>query len=98
MQQAVTREIAREVTPRGPAGEVKYGKPEEKITIEQAVLAYTRDAAYANFAETIAGTLEPGKLADLAVLSRDIFNERPEDIGKTHAVLTMVGGKVVFEQ
>jgi predicted amidohydrolase YtcJ len=97
MQEAVTREIQREVTPQGPVGEVKYGKPDERITIEQAVLAYTRDAAYANFAESRTGTLEPGKFADLAVLSRDIFTARPEDIGKTHVTMTMVGGKIVFE-
>src|SRR3984885_6792999 len=48
MQEALTREITREVTPQGPVGEVKYGKQDERITIEQAVLAYTREAAYAN--------------------------------------------------
>ena len=97
MQEALTREITREVTPQGPVGEVKYGKQDERITIEQAVLAYTRDAAYANFAENRTGTLEPGKLADLAVLSRDIFTARPEDVGKTKVTMTMVGGKIVFE-
>lgn len=97
MQEALTREITREVTPEGPVGEVKFGKQDERITIEQAVLAYTRDAAYANFAENRTGTLEPGKLADLAVLSRDIFTARPEDVGKTKVTMTMVGGKIVFE-
>jgi len=97
IEESVTREIAREINSHGPVGEQKYGKLGERITIEQAVLAYTRDAAYANFAESRTGTLEPGKLADLAVLSRDIFTARPEEIGKTQVTMTMVGGKVVFE-
>jgi predicted amidohydrolase YtcJ len=98
MQEAVTREIAREINSHGPVGEQKYGKLGERITIEQAVQAYTRNAAYANFAESRTGTLEPGKLADLAILSRDVFTAQPEDIGKTHVMMTMVGGKVVFER
>ena len=98
MQEAVTREIQRQVTPHGPVGEIKYDKPDEKLMIEQAVLAYTRDAAYANFAESRTGTLAPGKFADLAVLSGDIFTARPEEIGKTRVTLTMVGGKIVFQQ
>jgi predicted amidohydrolase YtcJ len=97
MEQAVTREMGREVTPKGPVGEIRYGNPDEKITTEQAVLAYTRDAAYANFAESRTGTLEPGKLADLAVLSRDIFTASPKDIRNTHVTMTLVGGKVVFQ-
>jgi predicted amidohydrolase YtcJ len=98
MQEAVTRQISRAVTAHGPVGKIKYEKSEEKIALAQAILAYTRDAAYANFAEGRTGTLEPGKLADLAVLSRDIFSAGPDDIGNTHVTLTMVGGKIVFQQ
>jgi predicted amidohydrolase YtcJ len=98
IQEAVTREIQRDVTPHGPVGEIRYNQPSERLSVEQAVLAYTRDAAYANFAEKLTGTLEPGKFADLAVLSRDIFSAKPEDIGKTRVTMTMVGGKIVFPQ
>jgi len=98
MEETMTREILREVTPHGPVGEIKYDQPQERLSIEQSVVAYTRDAAYANFAEKTTGTLEPGKFADLAVLSRDIFSAKPAEIGKTHVSMTMVGGKVVFEQ
>jgi predicted amidohydrolase YtcJ len=98
IEETMTREIQREVTPHGPVGEIKYDQPQERLSIEQSVAAYTRDAAYANFAEKTTGTLEPGKFADLAVLSRDIFSAKPAEVGKTHVSMTMVGGKVVFEQ
>jgi len=70
--------------------------PEESITIEQAVKAYTLGSAYARFSEDRLGTLENGKEADLAVLSQDIFSARIEDLAKTRVIMTMVGGKVVF--
>lgn len=70
--------------------------PQERLTVEQAVNAYTQGSAYARFSEDRMGTLEPGKEADLAVLSQDIFWAKPEDISKAHVVLTMVGGKIVF--
>jgi predicted amidohydrolase YtcJ len=73
------------------------GKPKEAITREQAVIAYTSTAAYAEFAEKDKGTLEPGKFADLAVLSQDIFRVLPDDLPKTESVLTMVGGKIVYD-
>jgi hypothetical protein len=73
------------------------GKPQEAITREQAVTAYTLTAAYAEFAEKEKGSLEPGKLADLAVLSQDIFHVSPEDLPKTESVLTTVGGKIVYD-
>jgi len=98
MKETLTREILREVTPHGPVGKIQYDQPGERLSIEQSVVAYTRDAAYANFAEKSTGTLEPGKFADLAVLSRDIFSAAPADVGKTHVTMTMVGGKIVFEQ
>ena len=70
--------------------------PEERITVEQAVNAYTQGSAYARFSEDKLGTLEVGKEADLAVLSQDIFSVKPEDISKTKVVTTMVAGKIVF--
>ena len=73
------------------------GKPHQAITREQAVIAYTLTAAYAEFAEKDKGSLEPGKFADLAVLSQDIFSVPPPNLPKTESVLTMVGGKIVFD-
>ena len=72
--------------------------PGERLTVEQAVDAYTRAGAYAQFSDGYIGTLEAGKEADLAVLSQDIFAVRPEAIGNTQAVMTMVGGKIVFSE
>jgi predicted amidohydrolase YtcJ len=72
--------------------------PEERLTVEQAVNAYTQSSSYARFSDDRIGTLEVGKEADLAVLSQDIFSVKPEDIGKARVVITMVGGKVVFAE
>jgi predicted amidohydrolase YtcJ len=72
-------------------------RPSEAITREQAVIAYTLTSAYAEFAEKDKGSLESGKLADLAVLSQDIFTVDASDLPKTESVLTMVGGKIVYD-
>ncbi len=73
--------------------------PEQKITVEQALTAYTATAAYAARREKDLGTLEVGKLADLVVLSRDILAESERDrIADTVVELTLVGGKVVYER
>ena len=99
IQQALIREVRRPVTMHGVAPTPpEYNAPEQKITVEQAVAAYTKAGAYAEFSENRVGTLEAGKEADLAVLSQDIFRARPEEIGKTHVLMTMVGGKVVFTE
>jgi predicted amidohydrolase YtcJ len=71
-------------------------RPSEAITREQAVIAYTATSAYAEFAEKNKGTLEPDKLADFAVLSQDIFTVPLQVLPKTESVLTVVGGKVVY--
>ncbi|MEO7314585.1 MAG: amidohydrolase [Ginsengibacter sp.] len=70
----------------------------ENISREQAVIAYTKSAAYAEFAESDKGTLTPGKLADLAVLSQDIFTIPIRQLPATKSVLTMVDGKIVYQQ
>jgi predicted amidohydrolase YtcJ len=69
----------------------------DSVTREEAVIAYTRTSAYAEFLEMEKGTLEPGRLADLAVLSRDIFNVPLAGLPKTESVLTLVGGKIVHD-
>jgi predicted amidohydrolase YtcJ len=97
VQQATLRRVRQTVTPTGPTGPVASDdEPGERISVEQAVLAYTRSAAYANFTDRKLGTLEAGKLADLAVLSKDIFSLPHEEIGTAKVNATMVGGKVVY--
>jgi predicted amidohydrolase YtcJ len=109
IQQAVTRQVWRSPDtvniPGGPldgaaqGGAVATGAiyvPEEKITVEDAVRAFTHGSAYAAFSDDRVGTLEAGKLADLAVLSQDIFRADPLAIGKTRVTMTMVGGKIVY--
>ena len=84
------------VTRKNEAGTKDY-YPEQKITIEQALLAYTTGSAYAQFAETEKGTLAPGMLADFVVLDRDLTKFSPQEILKTGVVRTVVGGKTVYQ-
>lgn len=72
-------------------------RPTEAITREQAVRAYTYGSAYAEFEETTKGTLTIGKVADLAILSQNIFKVPLPDLPKTTSILTMIEGKVVFD-
>jgi hypothetical protein len=72
--------------------------PEEKLTMAQAIEYYTMGSAYAQFAEQSKGSITPGKLADLVVLSRDVFTVPAREILETKPVLTMVGGRVVFDR
>jgi len=70
--------------------------PEERITVEEAVRAYTLGAAYASGEERIKGSIVPGKLADLTVLSQDIFAIEPMAILETKVVATMLDGRFVY--
>ncbi len=72
--------------------------PEQKITVAEAVRAYTLGSAYASFDETAKGSIEIGKLADLAVLSDDIFKINPVEIGKVKVVMTIFDGKLIYER
>ena len=72
------------------------GKPNESLSREEAVIAFTRTAAYAEFAEVNKGTLEPGKLADFSVLSQDIFKVSLKDLPATESLLTIVGGRIAW--
>jgi predicted amidohydrolase YtcJ len=72
--------------------------PEQKISVEETVRAYTLGSAYAEFQEQVKGTITPGKLADIVILSRDIFKIDPKEIEKVRVELTMVDGRVVYEQ
>lgn len=71
--------------------------PEQKITVAEAVHAYTVGSAYAEFQETMKGTITVGKLADLVILSRDIFKIDPKDIETVKVMLTIVDGRIVYE-
>jgi predicted amidohydrolase YtcJ len=72
-------------------------RPTEAITREQAVRAYTTGSAYAEFAENEKGALTKGKLADLVVLSQDIFTAPVSELPKTQSILTITGGKIVYD-
>jgi predicted amidohydrolase YtcJ len=82
------------VTRKLPSGVTFY--PKQCMTREEALRSYTRDCAYAAFEEDLKGTLSPGKLADLVVLSRDITTCPEEEIRKAKVVYTIVGGKVLY--
>jgi predicted amidohydrolase YtcJ len=70
--------------------------PEEKITLPEAVEAYTMSAAFAEFQEPEKGSITPGKLADMVILSDNIFDLKPEAIRNAKVETTILGGKVVY--
>ena len=71
--------------------------PEQKLTVPETIEAYTMGSAYAEFQDTVKGSLTPGKLADIVVLNDDIFTIQPEKIRDVQVWKTILGGKVVFE-
>ena len=72
--------------------------PEQKLTVVEAVEAYTMGSAYAEFQEKVKGSITPGKLADMVVLSDDIFSVDPAKIRDVKVLKTIVGGKVVWDK
>ena len=72
--------------------------PEQKITVEQALTAYTRDAAYASFEESKKGTLEKGKMADFVVMDQNMLKVATEKIKAVRILQTYVGGKKVYSR
>ena len=88
---AVTR---RTLDDRNPGGWI----PEQKITVEDALRAYTQGGAFAEFAEKEKGKLASGMLADFVILDRDLTRIAPETIRDTKIVMTVVGGKPTFER
>ena len=87
---AVTR---RTLDDKNPNGWI----PEQRITVDEAVLGFTWGSAYAEFQENVKGTIEVGKLADIVILSDDIFTIDPVKIATAKVLTTIVDGKVVFE-
>jgi hypothetical protein len=71
--------------------------PQEKITIEEAIRAYTLNTAYAGFEEDIKGSLEVGKLADFVILSDNLLTMDPDGIKDVAILMTVVGGRLVYE-
>jgi hypothetical protein len=88
---AVTR---RTIDGKNPGGWI----PSERVTVAQAVKAYTVNAAYAEGEERIKGAIIPGQLADVVVLSGDIFHIDPVEIESTKVDITIVGGNIVYER
>ncbi|HKR86394.1 MAG TPA: amidohydrolase [Terriglobales bacterium] len=85
------------VTRQSTEGEPEGGWiPAERLSIEDAIKGYTINAAYAGHREKSEGSLEAGKIADLIVVSQDLFKVDPARIRNTEVLLTMVGGKVVY--
>ncbi|MGD0238255.1 MAG: amidohydrolase [Syntrophorhabdales bacterium] len=71
--------------------------PRQRITREEAIRCYTKNAAYVTFEEGLKGSIEPGNLADLVVLSNDILTCPEEEIKEARVEMTMVGGEVVYQ-
>ncbi|MEO7368461.1 MAG: amidohydrolase family protein, partial [Gemmatimonadaceae bacterium] len=88
---AVTR---RTLDDKNPDGWI----PEQKIAVEDALRAYTINGAYASFEDSIKGSLERGKLADIVLIDRDLTRVAPETIRDARVLVTIVGGRVVFEK
>jgi predicted amidohydrolase YtcJ len=72
--------------------------PEQKIAVEEALRAYTWGGAYASFEEGEKGTIEPGKLADVTIVDRDLTQVTPEALAGAKVVATIVGGRVVYQR
>jgi predicted amidohydrolase YtcJ len=79
---------------RNPEGWV----PKQRITVAEAVHAYTVGSAFAEHQEQVKGSLEPGKLADLAVLTEDIFRRAPAELDKVRVYMTVFDGRVIYRQ
>ncbi len=72
--------------------------PEQKISLEDAIQGYTLNGAYAEFSEGLKGSIEPGKLADCVILSRNIFEIPPEEIQSAEVKMTLFNGKVIYNK
>jgi predicted amidohydrolase YtcJ len=87
------------VTRQTTKGEPKEGWfPDERISIEDAIRAYTLNTAYANFEDKIKGSIRAGKFADLTVLSGNLLEMKPAEYVNTQVLYTVVGGKIVYQK
>jgi predicted amidohydrolase YtcJ len=87
--------VTRQSTEGDPAG---GWWPQERLSIAAAIRCYTAESAYASFEENEKGQLAPGMLADIAVHSRDLLTIPPAEILQTETIMTILGGKVVYER
>ena len=88
--------MAASMTRSNPGESESLPPASEKLTLEEAVRAYTIDAAYVIGAESYLGSLEPGKRADLIVVDTNLFEATPDEIAAARVVSTMVNGRVVY--
>jgi predicted amidohydrolase YtcJ len=72
--------------------------PQQKISLDEALRAYTVGSAYAEFNESVKGTLSPGKLADMVVLDRDIYEVDPHHLDRASVLLSVLGGQVIYDR
>jgi hypothetical protein len=84
----------RSITRKMDNGEVFY--PEQRLTRQQALESYTVNNAFAAFEEDLKGSLTPGKLADITVLTQDIMTIPEEDILNTKVAYTIIGGNIKY--
>ncbi|MEA1071857.1 amidohydrolase [Sphingomonas sp. LY160] len=89
--------LAAAISRQDPLGQPAGGwRPQDKVSVEQALSGFTRDAAYAGFAEDKFGALEPGRYADFILVDRDITTAAPTDVAAAKVLETWVGGKKVW--
>jgi predicted amidohydrolase YtcJ len=89
LKAAVTRQT---LDGRHPDGWI----PEQKISLDEAIHAYTADSAFAEFTESSKGTISAGKLADIVVLDRDIYKVPAAEIDQARVLVTVLGGRIVY--
>ena len=77
---------------------VNHGIKDARITLVEAIKCYTLNGAYASFEEDLKGSIESGKLADIAVLDRDLTETKPEDIRNAKVYMTIVNGKILYHK
>ncbi len=87
--------MTRELPTGGPAG---GWQPQEKISLDDCIRAYTEGSAYAEFEEGSKGRITPGQWADIVVLSADLIRIPPPEILRIEVLQTFVGGRLVYEK
>ena len=75
----------------------KVSGPDQCISVEQAIRTYTINGAWQDKMEHLKGSIEKGKLADICIIDRDILNAEPDTIGDINVLMTVVGGKIVYD-
>jgi hypothetical protein len=84
--------------PYAPPGPGNVFLPPERISLHDAIAAFTMGSAYVNHADDVSGSIEPGKTADLVVLDRNLFAGPIGEIALANVDLTLVGGRVVYDR